>query len=107
MERLSGRRGDRPEDGERGESIADRAAANPAADRAHTSLRDLMLAHFTLRDALLIRLKYIDGMTHRQIGTHLCITESRISQRHADILERLQTVFTRDRLLDLIGGRAA
>jgi hypothetical protein len=66
-----------------------------------------MLRYFTLTDALLIRLKYIESMTHQQISGHLRVTESRVSQRHADIVALLRVVVPRDKLLELIGGRAA
>jgi RNA polymerase sigma factor for flagellar operon FliA len=93
-------------DGERVELLADGHASDPAADPGHTTLRDVMLANFSLSDALLVRMRYVDDLTFKAIAESFRVTESCVSIRHAAIVKRLKSAFTRDKLLDLF-GRAA
>ena len=102
--------GARVDDGE-GESLGSTIDGNvppPECDPSATSLRDMLLLHFPLTDALLVRLYYVDGCTMKEIAGALGgLSESRVSQRHTRIVKTLRARFTREQLSTLIGGEAA
>jgi RNA polymerase sigma factor for flagellar operon FliA len=70
--------------------LTDRRAVDPASDPRHTALRDVLLMQFNLPTALIVRLYYVDGLTFRDIGEALGVSESRISQLHGRTLRALR-----------------
>lgn len=89
------------------DGLIDAKAIDPAADPNHTALRDLLLRHFTITQALVLRLYYVDDLTMTEIGEALSLSESRISQLHKDLLRALRGRYG-ERLYELLSdGRAA
>jgi RNA polymerase sigma factor for flagellar operon FliA len=90
----SGSAGEMGEMGEdRIESIPDHAAPDPADSVAARELRSHLgaaLASLPERDRALARLLYVDELSQREAATRLGITESRVSQMHSQMRNRLR-----------------
>lgn len=72
-------------------TIPDARAADPADALDGRDIVLAMLRHgLSITDALIIRLRYFDGLTMAHIANMLRTSESRISQRHTYILGRLR-----------------
>jgi RNA polymerase sigma factor FliA len=67
---------------------ADRYVTLPAERAALHNLSPLLQGLKT-RQRLLVLLYYVDGMPMKKIAEELAVSESRISQMHAEILERM------------------
>jgi RNA polymerase sigma factor for flagellar operon FliA len=90
----------------RAELLIDEKAVNPADDPNHTALRDLMLKHFKLSDALLVRLLFVEGLPMIEIGPMLGTTEGMVFHRRRHIFNRLKNMYG-SRLYEMLTGRAA
>jgi RNA polymerase sigma factor for flagellar operon FliA len=70
--------------------LGDTTAVSPI-DAAHKqSLKALFCKMLDRHERLIVVLYYYEGMTMKEIGQTLGISESRVSQRHAQIKERLR-----------------
>ena len=69
-----------------------RSRTRKITSRAWSSLRTLPAAIATLpeRNRLMLTLYYFEGLTLREIGGLLGVTESRVSQMHTDALATLR-----------------
>lgn len=71
--------------------IEDRRGRNPVFDIQRKDLRELITRGLTRAERLILVLYYYEEMTMREIGVTLDLSESRVSQMHSSILERLKS----------------
>jgi RNA polymerase sigma factor for flagellar operon FliA len=75
------------------DTISDSRVTNPADLLDVTELRDTLadaIARLPEREKIVVALYYYDGLTLRQIGEVLGVTESRVSQLHTKAILRLK-----------------
>jgi RNA polymerase sigma factor for flagellar operon FliA len=82
---------------ERRLQLADERAADPALEAQRRDLRELILRGFDPTERLLIILYYFEELTMREIGQTLGISESRVSQLHTLLVERIRADLERRR----------
>jgi RNA polymerase sigma factor for flagellar operon FliA len=71
--------------------IRDETQSNPVTDLQRRDLRDLITKGLSRAERLIIILYYYEGMTMKEIGATLDLSESRVSQMHSSILARLKS----------------
>jgi RNA polymerase sigma factor FliA len=75
------------------DTIGDSRMTDPAALLDVTELRDTLadaIANLPEREKIVVALYYYDGLTLREIGEVLGVTESRVSQLHTKAILRLK-----------------
>ena len=75
------------------DTIGDKRLADPAAQLDLSEMRDTLadaIARLPEREKIVIALYYYDGLTLREIGEVLSVTESRVSQLHTKAILRLK-----------------
>ncbi|HZO36557.1 MAG TPA: FliA/WhiG family RNA polymerase sigma factor [Solirubrobacteraceae bacterium] len=100
----SKRKGGNPEPGEieedRIETIPDTTTPSPAETTAtgelHDHLRDALEA-LSERDRRLAHLIYVEALTQREVAARLGVTESRVSQMHSQMRNRLRLALAEHR----------
>ncbi len=70
--------------------IKDEHQSSPVKIIQRADLKDLMTKGLTRAERLIVLLYYYEGMTMKEIGTTLDLSESRVSQMHSSILQRLK-----------------
>lgn len=70
--------------------IKDENQTNPVIDVQRKDLKDLMTKGLSRAERLIVLLYYYEGMTMKEIGATLDLSESRVSQMHSSILARLK-----------------
>lgn len=70
--------------------IKDEAATNPVAELQKADLKQLIQKGLTATERLILILYYYEEMTMKEIGLTLDLSESRVSQMHSAIVERLR-----------------
>lgn len=70
--------------------IRDETQSNPLTDVQRRDLKDLMTKGLSRAERLIVILYYYEGMTMKEIGATLDLSESRVSQMHSSILARLK-----------------
>ncbi len=84
----------RPSDGGREmreiDVIRDDTQTNPLAETQRRDLKDLVTKGLSRAERLIVVLYYYEGMTMKEIGATLDLSESRVSQMHSSILARLK-----------------
>ncbi len=70
--------------------IEDRRGRDPVSDVQRKDLKDLITRGLTRAERLILILYYYEEMTMKEIGMALDLSESRVSQMHSAILERLK-----------------
>ena len=80
--------------------IRDESQANPLREVQRKDLKDLVTKGLTRAERLIVVLYYYEGMTMREIGATLDLSESRVSQMHTSILLRLKAQM-QHRMLEL------
>lgn len=81
--------------------VKDERQLNPLGELQRRDLRDLITKGLTRAERLIVILYYYEGMTMKEIGATLALSESRVSQMHSSILLRLKAqMLTRTRELD-------
>jgi len=70
--------------------IKDEQQTSPVKIIQRSDLKDLMTKGLTRAERLIVLLYYYEGMTMKEIGTTLDLSESRVSQMHSSILQRLK-----------------
>ncbi|MCG3177965.1 MAG: RNA polymerase sigma factor FliA [Phycisphaerae bacterium] len=73
-----------------GDVVADPSAQAPEQGAVSGELRGLIMRGLTRAERLLVLLYYYEEMTMKEIGATLDLSESRVSQMHTSILERLR-----------------
>ncbi|MCG3180651.1 MAG: RNA polymerase sigma factor FliA [Phycisphaerae bacterium] len=72
------------------EVLCDPACRNPEEEAQRTDLKDLLTRGLTRAERLILILYYYEEMTMKEIGATLDLSESRVSQMHSAILDRLK-----------------
>ena len=70
--------------------IQDDHQINPLAEIQRKDLKDLLTKGLTRAERLIVVLYYYEEMTMKEIGATLDLSESRVSQMHSSILQRLK-----------------
>jgi RNA polymerase sigma factor for flagellar operon FliA len=70
--------------------LPDQEGCDPVAEAQKQDLKDLVTRGLSRAERLIIVLYYYEQMTMKQIGETLDLSESRVSQMHSAILERLR-----------------
>ncbi|MCB9846194.1 MAG: FliA/WhiG family RNA polymerase sigma factor [Phycisphaeraceae bacterium] len=71
--------------------IKDEAQVNPVSEAQRRDLKELMTKGLSRAERLIVILYYYEGMTMKEIGATLDLSESRVSQMHSSILQRLKS----------------
>ncbi len=83
-----------PSDGSRDireiDIIRDDSQTNPLTEIQRNDLKDLITKGLSRSEKLIVLLYYYEGMTMKEIGSTLDLSESRVSQMHSSILARLK-----------------
>lgn len=74
-----------------GDLVEDPRAAHPATPIQKQLLKDLLTKGLSTTERQVIILYYYEQMTMREIGATLNLSESRVSQMHSAIVDRLRT----------------
>ena len=72
------------------ETIADRRGEDPTERLARTELIRVCTRGLSKNERLIIILYYFEELTMKEIGATLDLSESRVSQMHSSIIERIQ-----------------
>ncbi len=72
------------------EVIRDERASNPVKEIQKSDLKKLIQKGLTATERLILVLYYYEEMTMKEIGVTLDLSESRVSQMHSAIVERLR-----------------
>lgn len=70
--------------------VRDDGEANPLREIQRRDLKDLITKGLSRAERLIVILYYYEGMTMKEIGSTLDLSESRVSQMHSSILARLK-----------------
>lgn len=70
--------------------VRDDADSNPLREMQRRDLKDLITKGLSRAERLIVILYYYEGMTMKEIGATLDLSESRVSQMHSSILARLK-----------------
>lgn len=70
--------------------IRDESQRNPLRELQRRDLRELITRGLSRAEQLIVVLYYYEGMTMKEIGATLDLSESRVSQMHSSILARLK-----------------
>ena len=74
--------------------LEDKRGRNPLVETQKRDLKELVTRGLSRAERLVLILYYYEAMTMREIGTVLDLSESRVSQMHSSILDRLKSQFT-------------
>ena len=75
------------------EIIEDRNSPNPLSAAQRSDLKQMISRSLSRCERLIVILYYYEGMTMKEVGITLDLSESRVSQIHTSIVERLQAQF--------------
>jgi len=75
--------------------LEDRKACEPTHELQRDDLRELVMRGLTALERLIVVLYYYEEMTMKEIGATLDLSESRVSQMHSSILNRLRQQLNR------------
>ncbi|RMH13425.1 MAG: FliA/WhiG family RNA polymerase sigma factor [Planctomycetota bacterium] len=70
--------------------LKDESQVNPVAELQQRDLKELITKGLSRAERLIVVLYYYEGMTMKEIGATLDLSESRVSQMHSSILQRLK-----------------
>ena len=70
--------------------IKDKKSQNPLIEAQKRDLKNLLTKGLTRAERLIIVLYYYEEMTMKEIGATLDLSESRVSQMHSSIIQRLK-----------------
>jgi len=73
--------------------IEDKRGRNPVREIQKKDVKELMMRGLTRAERLILILYYYEEMTMKEIGMTLDLSESRVSQMHSAILDRLKLQF--------------
>lgn len=72
------------------DTIRDDSQSDPMVESQRRDLKELITKGLTRAERLIVTLYYYEDMTMKEIGATLDLSESRVSQMHSLILQRLQ-----------------
>ncbi len=75
--------------------LEDRRSDDPFRSVQRKDIKDLVTRGLSRAERLIILLYYFEEMTMKEIGQTLDLSESRVSQMHSSVLERLRTQLDR------------
>jgi len=75
---------------ERAWDVGDERQRDPSDRLARAWLTDLITTGLTRDERLVLMMYYYEGLTMAEIGVVLALSESRVSQIHKEVLERLR-----------------
>ena len=82
------------EDPEDVANLCDERSANPLLLAQQKTLKDVLTRGFSRSERLIVVLYYYEQLTMKEIGATLDLSESRVSQMHTSIVNRLKTTLT-------------
>lgn len=78
---------------EKVEVLEDKKGPDPILNLHHKDVMDLLTRVLTKKERLIIIMYYQEGLTMREIGEILNLTESRVCQIHSNVMARLKQHF--------------
>lgn len=78
--------------------LKDARGTNPLEEAEGRDLKELLTRGLTRAERLILVLYYYEGMTMKEVGMVLDLSESRVSQMHSSILARLRAQLDRMRV---------
>ena len=78
-------------DMEKVEILADKKCADPMQTMQQRDVLDLITSNLTKKERLIVIMYYYEGLTMREIGEIMELTESRVCQIHSNVMSRLKT----------------
>lgn len=87
--------GDDDKDMEKVEILADKKAEDPAISSDKRDAFDVITRSLTKKERLIIIMYYFEGLTMREIGEIMELTESRVCQIHSNVMGRLKAQLDR------------
>ena len=80
---------------EKVEILADRKATNPVETIQQNDALDAITSSLTKKERLIVLMYYYEGLTMREIGEIMELTESRVCQIHSNVMARLKAQLDR------------
>jgi len=71
-------------------NLCDPRSNNPLLQAQHKTLQEILVKGFTRSERLIVVLYYYEQLTMKEIGATLDLSESRVSQMHTSIVNRLK-----------------
>ncbi|HEB54607.1 MAG TPA: FliA/WhiG family RNA polymerase sigma factor [bacterium] len=87
--------GDDDKELEKIEILADRKSSNPVDTIQQRDALDMITSSLTKKERLIILMYYYEGLTMREIGEIMELTESRVCQIHSNVMARLKAQLDR------------
>ncbi len=78
-------------DMEKVEIIEDKKGCDPVQSLHQQDVLELITSNLTKKERLIIIMYYYEGLTMREIGDIMSLTESRVCQIHSNVMSRLKT----------------
>jgi RNA polymerase sigma factor for flagellar operon FliA len=97
---------DNGEEGDDVTNLCDDRSSNPVLQAQHKTLQEVLMRGFTRSERLIVLLYYYEQLTMKEIGATLDLSESRVSQMHTSIVQRLKVTLS-DRLKELQATKVA
>ena len=82
--------GDDDKDLEKVEILADKKSTSPVDTIQQRDALDMITSSLTKKERLIILMYYYEGLTMREIGEIMELTESRVCQIHSNVMARLK-----------------
>jgi len=76
---------------EKVEILADKKCADPVQTMQQRDVLDMITGNLTKKERLIVIMYYYEGLTMREIGEIMELTESRVCQIHSNVMSRLKT----------------
>jgi RNA polymerase sigma factor for flagellar operon FliA len=83
--------------------LEDKKSLGPLNDVFRKDVQELLTRGLSRAERLIIVLYYFEEMTMKEIGLSLDLSESRVSQMHSSVLNRLKSQRTRSEIMALLG----
>ncbi|MFM1873872.1 MAG: Sigma-F factor [Planctomycetota bacterium] len=87
--------GDEEKEMEKVEILADRKASNPIETIQQNDALEAITGSLTKKERLIVLMYYYEGLTMREIGEIMELTESRVCQIHSNVMARLKAQLDR------------
>ena len=87
--------GDEEKEMEKVEILADRKAVDPVEGIQQHDALEMITSSLTKKERLIILMYYYEGLTMREIGEIMELTESRVCQIHSNVMARLKAQLDR------------
>jgi RNA polymerase sigma factor for flagellar operon FliA len=87
--------GDEDKEMEKVEILADRKAIDPVETIQQSDALEMITSSLTKKERLIILMYYYEGLTMREIGEIMELTESRVCQIHSNVMARLKAQLDR------------